>query len=173
MTGCASSSANWVRGALRLRLQPITPHTHSLPAGEGAHFRCGFSSPRSHPALAVLVDRLALLDRGRRAAPIATQRRLLDPKRPQPQLRHHGARLYLGVPTSSTIPEALPPEAHSVSPARRAGRRDRSGRLEGDTGIVEQYKNPSKALALPRAPGRQASPAVRERPWPSARGQGH
>src|SRR5215470_11300309 len=65
---------------------------------------------------------------------------------PQPQRLHHGARLYLGVLTSST-PEASPLDSHSVSPALRAARLDRSGRPQGDNDIVEQYKNPSKELA--------------------------
>src|ERR1700730_19359075 len=46
---------------------------------------------------------------------------------------------------------ALPLEAHSATPALRAGRMDRSGRPEVDNDIVEQYNNP-RELALPRAP---------------------
>ena len=58
--------------------------------------------------------------------------------------------LYLGVLTRTrTTPEASPLDCHSVSPALRVGRMDRSGRPQGDNDIVEQYKNPSKAL--PRA----------------------
>src|SRR5216684_4217504 len=72
-----------------------------------------------------------------------------DPKRSFATTPDHGARLYLGVLTRTT-PEASPLDSHSVSPALRAGRMDRSGRPQGDNDIVEQYKNPSKAL--PRAP---------------------
>src|ERR1700730_8992367 len=47
---------------------------------------------------------------------------------------------------------AFPLEPHSAPSALRAGRMDRSGRPEGDNDIVEQYRNPSKELALLRAP---------------------
>ena len=43
---------------------------------------------------------------------------------------------------------AFPLEAHSAPPVLRAGRMDRSGRPEGDNDLVEQYRNPSKELAL-------------------------
>jgi hypothetical protein len=41
----------------------------------------------------------------------------------------------------------FPLEAHSSPSALRVGRMDRSGRPEGDIGIAEQYRNPSKELA--------------------------
>src|ERR1700731_1761753 len=47
---------------------------------------------------------------------------------------------------------AFPLEPHSSPSALRAGRMDRSGRPEGGNDIVEQYRNPSKELALLRAP---------------------
>src|SRR5205085_12662186 len=47
-----------------------------------------------------------------------------------------GPRLYLGALTRTT-PEASSLDCHSVSPARRAGRMDRPGRLQGDNDTVE------------------------------------
>jgi hypothetical protein len=44
-------------------------------------------------------------------------------------------------------PAPFPLEAHSSPSALRVGRMDRSGRPEGDNGIAEQYRNPSKELA--------------------------
>jgi hypothetical protein len=53
---------------------------------------------------------------------------------------------------SPATTEPFPLEAQFVLRALQARRMDRSGRPQGDNDIVEQYCNPSKVLALPRAP---------------------